>query len=69
VYPFDTATYTIEGYEGGIWELSNTKAKINKQTAKEVSITITSAKSGSVDLIYKLENEESIVKTITIKSL
>ena len=69
VYPFDTIVYTIEGYENGTWSLSNTKAKINRQTSKEVSITITSAKSGSIDLIYKLENGDTIVKTITIKSL
>lgn len=69
VYPFDTIVYTIEGYENGTWSLSNTKAKINRQTSEEVSITITSAKSGSIDLIYKLENGDTIVKTITIKSL
>lgn len=69
VYPFDTVVYTIQGYENGTWLLSNTKAKINRQSSEEVSITITSAKSGSVDLIYRIENEDDIVKTITIKSL
>lgn len=69
MYPFDTATYNIQDATGGFWLLSNKKAKINKQTSEEVSITITSAKSGTVDLIYKRENEDDIVKTITIKSL
>ena len=69
VYPFDTLTYTIENATNGTWSLSNTKAKINSQTIDEVSITITSSKTGSIDLIYNIENEDPIVKTITIKSL
>jgi len=69
LYPFDKATYTIENAAGGTWYLSNTKGKIDNQTSTEVNITITSAKSGSIDLIYKRDNEDDIVKTITIKSL
>lgn len=69
VYPFDTLTYTIENATNGTWSLSNTKAKINSQTIDEVSITITSSKTGSIDLIYNIEDEDPIVKTITIKSL
>ena len=69
LFPFDTAIYTIDTEKIGTWSLSNIKARINKQSAEEVSITITSAKSGSVDLIYNIENEDAIVKTITIKSL
>lgn len=69
LYPFDTATYTIEGVNAGTWSLNNNKARINSQSATEVSITITSGKSGLVDLIYNIENEDAIVKTITIKSL
>ena len=62
-------TYTIENAAGGTWYLSNSKGKIDKQTSTEVNITITSPKSGSIDLIYKRDNEDDIVKTITIKSL
>lgn len=69
LYPFDTATYTIEGVNAGTWSLNNNKARINSQSATEVSITITSGKSGLVDLIYNIENEDAIVKTIIIKSL
>ena len=69
MYPFDTANFTIDSEQEGTWSLSNNKAKINSQTTNEVSITIISSKSGSVDLIYNIENEEPIVKTITIKSL
>lgn len=69
IYPFDTKTYTIENAENGVWSLSNTKARIVEQTSQSVTIEITTAKSGSIDLIYKRENEEDIVQTITIKSL
>ena len=69
LYPFDRGTYTIVNSLGGSWVLSNTKAKIDSQTTDKVIITIVSAKSGSVDLIYRKENKEDVVKTITIKSL
>ena len=69
IYPFDTKIYTIENAENGVWSLSNTKARIVEQTSQSVTIEITTAKSGSIDLIYKRENEEDIVQTITIKSL
>jgi len=69
LYPFDKSSYTIEGATNGKWFLSNTKAQIEGQTISQVDIIITSAKSGTVDLIYKRKNEDDIVKTITIKSL
>ena len=70
VYPFDSALYDVaEGINGGDWQLSNSTAAIKSKTETSVMITIVSAKSGSVDLIYKRENEEDIVKTITINSL
>ena len=69
LYPFDKATYTIENAEDGTWVLSNTKGRIDKQTTNQVDITIISAKSGTIDLIYKRTNEDDVVKTITIKSL
>ncbi len=69
IYPFDTKTYTIENAENGVWSLSNTKGRIVEQTSQSVTIEITTAKSGSIDLIYIRENEEDIVQTITIKSL
>ena len=69
-YPYDTVSYSLaEGISGGDWSLSNTKAKIIEKTNNEITITIVSAKSGSIDLIYKRVNEEDIVKTITINSL
>ena len=69
LYPFDRASYIIENADNGFWYLSNTKGKIESQSSEGVDITITSAKSGTIDLIYRRENEDDIVKTITIKSL
>ena len=68
-YPFDELDYTIKNANNGIWLLSNTKAKINNQTNTGITITIVTAKSGSVDLIYKINDEEEIRKTISIQSL
>lgn len=67
-YPFDTLKYTIKNADNGVWLLSNLKAKISEEDNQNVSITIVSAKSGTVDLIYRINNED-VVKTITIKSL
>lgn len=69
LYPFDTATYSIANADNGVWFVSNNKAAIKSQTMQEAVVTIVSGKSGSVDLIYSRENEDDIVKTITIKSL
>ena len=69
LYPFDTATYSIVNADNGVWFVSNNKAAIKSQTMQEAVVTIVSGKSGSVDLIYSRENEDDIVKTITIKSL
>ena len=69
LYPFDKSIYKIKNAVNGRWFVSNTKAQIERQTAEEADVIITSAKSGSVDLIYKRDNEDDVVKTITIKSL
>ena len=68
VYPYDTKTYTIVNLNGGTWKLSNNKAKITAQTDSEVTIVITTSKSGSIDLIYS-KDENDIIYNITIKSL
>ena len=68
VYPYDTKTYTIVNVNGGTWKLSNNKAKITAQTDSEVTIVITTSKSGSIDLIYN-KDENDIIYNITIKSL
>ena len=68
VYPYDTKTYTIVNLNGGTWKLSNNKAKITAQTDNEVTIVITTSKSGSIDLIYS-KDENDIIYNITIKSL
>lgn len=68
VYPYDTKTYTIVNLNGGTWKLNNNKAKITTQTDSEVTIVITTSKSGSIDLIYS-KDENDIIYNITIKSL
>ena len=68
VYPFDTIVYTIENAENGVWFVSNTKAAIVSQTAEQAEVKILATKKGSFDIRYSRENEEDIVKTITINS-
>lgn len=68
-YPFDELDFKIKNANNGIWLLSNAKAKINNQTDTDITITIVTAKSGSIDLIYRISDEEEIRKTISIKSL
>ena len=65
VYPYDIKEYTINA-KGGIWSLSNSKAKILEQTDSFVKIEIITGKSGEVDLIY--EGDNKIILPITIKS-
>ena len=70
VYPFDKIVYTIENAENGVWFISNNnKAAIVSQTAEQANIMIISSKSGSFEIRYSRENEEDIVKVITINSL
>jgi len=69
VYPFDKVSYEIENASGGSWILETSKAKIESQSELKINIIITSAKSGQFDLKYKINDEDIIVKTITIASL
>lgn len=68
VHPYDIVTYTTD-LTGGTWELSNKRAKINKQTDTSVEIEITTGRSGDVSLIYHRADKDNIVKNITILSL
>lgn len=68
VYPYDIQTYTINGAEGGVWLLDTNCAKILSQTADSATIEITTGRSGSVNLIYRIDSED-IVQPITILSL
>ena len=69
VYPYETITYTIDSDLSGFWEVSNTKAKILKQTNSTAIVNIVTGKSGKFNLIYKQENKEDIVLKVTINSL
>lgn len=69
VYPYDEVEYSIEGTDGGYWEINSTKAMILNQTPQKVSIGVTTGRSGEFDLFYKKDGEEDIVMHITIESL
>lgn len=69
VYPYDIIEYQVEGIEGGIWSLSNARARILEQTDRFVKIEITTGKSGDVSLIYKKDLCDDIIFNIKIQSL
>ncbi len=69
VYPFNKATYTIDGINGGNWVIIGSKARIIEQTDTSVVISITSAKSGNIELKYVKDNEILATKNVVIKSL
>lgn len=68
VHAFDVVSYTIEGVTGGIWSLSNKRARIAAVGESSVEIEITTGKSGSVTLIYTIDGME-IKHNISILSL
>lgn len=69
VYPYDELVYTIENYDGdGEWFISNTKAKILSQSTHEVSIMVTSGRSGTFDLIYRKNDGQEENLTVSIES-
>ena len=65
VYPYDVVDFAIEGASGGVWSISNNKAKIIKQNELMVTIEVVSSKSGNFDLIYG----DDLIFPIKIKSL
>ena len=69
VYPYDEIHFTIENASGGKWSLNNNKAYILNQTDKEVALMIKTGRSGEFDLIYSIDNGETIISHITIDSL
>ncbi len=68
VNPYDTVTYTIEGYSGGTWEVSSKKANIIRQTDSSVEIFIDTGRSGEFILSY-VHGGDRINVPIEIKSL
>ena len=66
VYPYDTYEYQID-LTGGQWKISNSKAKIVKSTANQVTVEIVAGRSGEFNLMYCRENEEDIILPIVIK--
>lgn len=70
-YPFEIFTFSvINGNGKGAWEIDNLKkAFILNQTAFEVTLKITTSKSGEFNLLYKEKDNEVAKKLVTIESL
>ena len=69
VYPYDIIEYQILNSKGGKWLLSNSRARILNQSESSVKIEITTGKSGSVSLIYKVDGMKDVIQNIEILSL
>lgn len=67
--PYDIANYTIVGKEGGTWVIDGTKASFITQSSSEARVQVISGRSGSFNLIYRIDGEDDIVLPITIESL
>lgn len=68
VKPYSTHIYTIDGYSGGVWEVSSVKASIVSQSDTEVKVYIETGRSGEFVLSY-LDGTNRINFPITINSL
>lgn len=69
VYPYDIVSYKILNATGGEWILSNKRARIKSFDDSSVIIEITTGKSGSISLIYRVQGIEDIILNINILSL
>lgn len=69
VYPYEEASYSIIGADGGDWLVDNPKVKIMKKDSQSVTVGIKTGRSGEFNLIYRRENEEDIILEIIIGSL
>lgn len=69
VYPYDIIEYQGPNIKGGKWLLSNNRARILSQSESSVKIEITTGKSGSVSLIYRVDGAEDIIQNINVLSL
>ena len=68
VKPYGTYTYSINGYNGGIWEVNSTKVSIINQTDTKVEVYIETGRSGEFILSY-LNGSERVNFPIKIDSL
>ena len=64
VYPYDTKTYQVKNIDGGVWNISNSKARIKNVSDTEITIDIVTGRSGEFDLIYTKDNEDVILHVI-----
>lgn len=68
VYPYDTVTYTVSGFTGGVWSVNSTKVRIDSTTENSVTLTIVSGRSGDFILTYFSGGIE-ITHPVTILSI
>lgn len=68
-YPFDEKEYTIEGFSGGTWKISNSKAKILSCSDTAAKVSIVTGKAGSFIISYIKDNKEVASLTVTIDSI
>lgn len=61
--------YTVDGLEGGHFEVASAKVKIKEQTDTSCTLDILSGRGGEFDLKYIINNEEKVKLKITIKSV
>lgn len=69
VKAFGTATYYAKNADGGVWLLSGDKARITAYTESSVTIEITTGRSGTINLVYRVKDKDDLVLPITITSL
>lgn len=68
IYPFDEKTYYIKNASNGTWIYDKRYVKLIDSNETFIAIEV-KGDSGEFDLIYRQEDKEDIVKTITIDSL
>lgn len=70
VYAFDESiVYTIKNISNGSFVVNSKLIKINDITSDNISLDIITGKSGSFEIIYKVEGMEDIKLNVKIKSL
>lgn len=70
VYAFEkNVVYTVDGLEGGRFEVDSAKVKIKSQTEQSCTIDVLTGRTGSFVLKYIINNEEKVNLKINIKSV
>lgn len=69
VYPYDEAlVYSIKNITNGAFVVNSNLIKVNEMNSDSISLDIITGKTGSFDIIYKVEGIDDIVLNVKIKS-